>query len=92
MSFCEQGECKADQKASIIGRRFGRVRWSQTGGKTVEGSLAFFASVLLSTVVLWAFGVIEDINVGILTAYFLAQVRLISSLGLIHLLWPCRRY
>jgi dolichol kinase len=51
-------------QASIVGRRFGRTKWSQSGGKTVEGSLAFFGSVILSTVFLWAFGVIEDINVS----------------------------
>ena len=36
-----------DAAASLIGRRFGRRRWPWTGGKSLEGSLAFAIAVLL---------------------------------------------
>jgi dolichol kinase len=49
-----------DALASIIGRRWGRLRWSTALGKTVEGSVAFFASVLAASVGLWLFGLAED--------------------------------
>ena len=36
-----------DAAASLIGRRYGRRRWCWTGGKSLEGSLAFVVAVLL---------------------------------------------
>lgn len=51
-----------DALASIVGRRLGHVRWSTSSGKTVEGSVAFFASVLFSSIVFWAFGLIATFN------------------------------
>lgn len=44
-----------DAAASLIGRRFGRRRWCWSGGKSLEGSLAFAAAVVLglSAAKLW---------------------------------------
>jgi dolichol kinase len=53
-----------DALASIIGRRIGQLRWSPASGKTVEGSVAFLASVLVSSGMLWSFGWIKDFNVS----------------------------
>ena len=36
-----------DAAASLIGRRFGRRRWCWSGGKSLEGSLAFATAVVL---------------------------------------------
>ena len=36
-----------DAAASLIGRRFGRRRWCWSGGKSLEGSLAFAMAVVL---------------------------------------------
>ena len=36
-----------DAAASLVGRRFGRRRWCWTGGKSFEGSFAFFTAVVL---------------------------------------------
>ncbi|KAK4697957.1 hypothetical protein P7C71_g199, partial [Lecanoromycetidae sp. Uapishka_2] len=36
-----------DAAASLIGRRFGRRRWCWSGGKSLEGSLAFAVAVIL---------------------------------------------
>ena len=46
-----------------MGRRLGRMRWSQSG-KTVEGSVAFFASVMVSSALLWVFGTVQTFNVS----------------------------
>ncbi|MCJ1266236.1 hypothetical protein MMC22_006119 [Lobaria immixta] len=44
-----------DAAASLIGRRFGRRRWCWSGGKSLEGSLAFAVAVVLglSAAKLW---------------------------------------
>ncbi|WWD16230.1 hypothetical protein CI109_100656 [Kwoniella shandongensis] len=60
-----------DALASIVGRRIGRVRWSIASGKTVEGSVAFFFSMLLCSALLWAFGLVEAF---IFTPYTIATV------------------
>ena len=36
-----------DAAASLVGRRFGRRRWCWSGGKSLEGSLAFAVAVVL---------------------------------------------
>lgn len=36
-----------DAAASLVGRRFGRTRWCWSGGKSLEGSVAFASAVLL---------------------------------------------
>jgi dolichol kinase len=54
----------ADGEASIVGRRVGKVKWCAAGGKTVEGSVAFVGSVLVSTMFLWAFGFVKNFNVS----------------------------
>ena len=40
-----------DAAASLIGRRYGRRRWPWSGGKSLEGSLAFAIAVVLGIVV-----------------------------------------
>lgn len=42
----------------------GRARWSSANGKTIEGSVAFAATVLLSSFGLWAGGLVANFNVG----------------------------
>ena len=54
---------KLTWQASIIGRRVGKVKWCAAGGKTLEGSVAFVGSVLVSTMFLWSFGMVRNINV-----------------------------
>ncbi len=36
-----------DAAASLVGRRFGRRKWPWSGGKSLEGSAAFFAAVIV---------------------------------------------
>lgn len=48
-----------------MGKRVGRVKWSNAGGKTVEGSVAFTLSVLVSTIFLWAFGMVKSFQVSL---------------------------
>lgn len=52
-----------DALASIVGRRMGHVRWSSANGKTLEGSVAFAATVLMSSFGLWAAGLVADFDV-----------------------------
>ncbi|PWY97128.1 hypothetical protein BCV70DRAFT_81287 [Testicularia cyperi] len=47
-----------DSLASVIGRRYGRLYWAGSS-KTVEGSLAFFTSILASAWLLRFFGLTE---------------------------------
>ncbi|WVQ99035.1 hypothetical protein IAU59_006167 [Kwoniella sp. CBS 9459] len=51
-----------DALASIVGRKIGRLRWTTSSGKTIEGSIAFLASMLLSSTLLWAFGLVDPFN------------------------------
>ncbi|KZT07711.1 uncharacterized protein LAESUDRAFT_650931 [Laetiporus sulphureus 93-53] len=52
-----------DAMASIVGKRFGRHRWVATSGKTVEGSVALVASVVLSAWLLRVCGCAERFSV-----------------------------
>ena len=73
-----------DPAAAIVGSRFGRVRLPHLGpgprqGKTLEGSMAFFAVALLVSAVLWAsgaFGVFWPAALGALVAAVLELLRL----------------
>jgi hypothetical protein len=50
-------------QASIVGRRIGRLTWSTSSGKTLEGSAAFWASVVVSGGILWAVGAVGQVDV-----------------------------
>ncbi|WVQ76542.1 hypothetical protein IAR50_006212 [Cryptococcus sp. DSM 104548] len=49
-----------DALASIVGRRVGSLRWCPAFGKTIEGSLAFFLSVMFTSVFMWAVGAVDS--------------------------------
>lgn len=59
-----------DSQASIVGRRIGRLRWCSVFGKTVEGSVAFFFSVLGASWIMWLFGIVDDFNVRSSKSFF----------------------
>lgn len=46
----------------MVGRRFGRVRWSSSSGKTVEGSIAFAVSVLACAGLLRLCGLVDSFS------------------------------
>ncbi|WWD01023.1 hypothetical protein V866_007961 [Kwoniella sp. B9012] len=48
-----------DALASIVGRKIGRLRWTTSSGKTVEGSIAFLLSMLACSGSLWMLGVVD---------------------------------
>lgn len=52
-----------DALASVVGRRYGRVYWPGSC-KTVEGSLAFFASITFSAWLLRLTGLCEHFSVS----------------------------
>ena len=47
----------------------GKIRWAGTSGKTVEGSIAFFLSVMLASLAMWAMGLVDDLHVSRLIDY-----------------------
>ncbi|XP_006459296.1 Tco6 SGD histidine kinase sensor protein [Agaricus bisporus var. bisporus H97] len=51
-----------DAVASIVGKRIGKHRWSHTTSKTLEGTLAFVASVILSAWLLRLLGFAEPFS------------------------------
>ncbi|KAF5367129.1 hypothetical protein D9758_003996 [Tetrapyrgos nigripes] len=51
-----------DALASIVGKRIGFHRWSRTTSKTVEGSLAYTASIVLCAWILRLFGMVEKFS------------------------------
>jgi len=51
-----------DALASIVGKRWGRLKWAPTTSKTVEGSAAFALSVLLCAWALRGLGVISPFS------------------------------
>lgn len=54
------------RQASIIGKRFGRYRWSPGNPKTVEGSIAFTLSIVASACLLRVFGLTEGFSVRLI--------------------------
>lgn len=52
-----------DALASIVGRQVGRKRWSLSSGKTVEGSVAFVASVVVSVAAMHLLGIVPPVSV-----------------------------
>lgn len=57
-------KCFAEYQASIVGRRIGRLRWCAASGKTVEGSIAFFVSVVAFSSLLWMLGLVDRFEVS----------------------------
>ena len=55
-----------DSCASLVGRKYGRLHWPRSS-KTVEGTLAFLASVVLSVYALRMLRMVEAFNVWNLT-------------------------
>ena len=51
-------------QASIVGKRIGRHRWGANNPKTIEGSLAFMVSVVVSAWFLRVCGLTEDFSVS----------------------------
>ncbi|KAF7972519.1 hypothetical protein HWV62_17806 [Athelia sp. TMB] len=61
-----------DAMASIVGKRLGKHRWSATTTKTIEGSIAFSASVVAFAWALRLCGVVEPFS--ILRYTFIANI------------------
>ncbi|KAG6854399.1 hypothetical protein C0991_007390 [Blastosporella zonata] len=58
-----------DALASIVGKRIGFHRWSPTTSKTLEGSIAFTASIVACAWLLRLFGVAETFSVRVGVCY-----------------------
>lgn len=54
-----------DSMASIVGKRFGRIRWAASP-KTVEGTVAFVLSMVLAAVLLRLVGAVDPFPVRLL--------------------------
>jgi len=65
-----------DPAASVIGRLWGRLRF---GGKSVEGTLAFFATASLVALVFWAAGGYSPLWAGALAAAAAALAEAVSG-------------
>lgn len=52
-----------DALASIVGRRYGKKKW-WTGSKTVEGTVAFWSSIMFCAWLLRILGLVEQFNVS----------------------------
>lgn len=72
-----------DGFASLIGKCFGRVKLSHTGGKTLEGSLACFLAVSISVSILTG-----NLLLGILVGFFAMLIEVLPLLDLDNLLIP----
>ncbi|THV02843.1 hypothetical protein K435DRAFT_748744 [Dendrothele bispora CBS 962.96] len=51
-----------DALASVVGKRIGIHRWSPTTSKTVEGSFAYTASIVICAWILRLFGMVESFS------------------------------
>ncbi|KAI9608030.1 hypothetical protein H4Q26_005483 [Puccinia striiformis f. sp. tritici PST-130] len=65
-----------DTCASVIGKRFGKIKWNSGSSKTVEGSLAFVGSVIAISLFLRIIGLVQPFP---MIKYFFAVI-LISLL------------
>ena len=70
-----------DAAASLIGRRYGRRRWCWSGGKSLEGSLAFAMAVVfgLSAARLWLLAAGWEGDSGDSSAVFLVKAAVAAS-------------
>lgn len=50
-----------DSAASVIGRNFGRMRWSGSK-RTVEGTISYFVSTLCGALLLSRLGIVDHLN------------------------------
>lgn len=65
-----------DPAASVVGRRWGRLRF---GAKSVEGTAAFFAAALAIALVCWAGGLYTPLWAGVLAAAVAAVAEALSG-------------
>ncbi|GHJ88536.1 hypothetical protein NliqN6_4938 [Naganishia liquefaciens] len=56
-----------DALASIVGKRIGRMRWSSSSGKTVEGTIAFVVSVVFTACALMLTGCVGEFSIPLFT-------------------------
>ncbi|POW11643.1 hypothetical protein PSTT_05166 [Puccinia striiformis] len=60
-----------DTCASVIGKRFGKIKWNSGSSKTVEGSLAFVGSVIVISLFLRIIGLVQPFP---MIKYFFAVI------------------
>ncbi|KAJ5430021.1 YjgF/Yer057p/UK114 family [Penicillium cf. griseofulvum] len=78
-----------DAAASLVGRRYGRLKWFWGGGKSLEGSVAFVAAVTCGLIAVrawlvlggWPVSGVEPANGAALSAYFWAWTLLKAVLA-----------
>ncbi|HET8668718.1 MAG TPA: hypothetical protein VFM10_12115 [Terriglobales bacterium] len=80
----------ADSAAALVGHRFGTIRFA--GGRTLEGSLTFFAVSFLSADIplcaFAAFGKVETMLFALLFALLLTAIEAACGIGLDNLFVP----
>ena len=70
----------SDPTATIIGKRFGKTKWKTNPDKSVEGSLGMFT---VSLIVLFSMQFFHDLNLTILTLFFVAiAITIVEALPL----------
>jgi uncharacterized protein (TIGR00297 family) len=70
----------ADPSATLVGKKFGRTKWSTNKNKSVEGSIAMLA---VSVIILIIFHSLYNLEISVLTMLFVAiAVTMIESLPL----------
>lgn len=72
-----------DGFASLVGKIFGKIKISHTGGKTLEGSLACFFAVAISVSLLT-----KNILLGFLTGLFAMLIEILPLLDFDNLIIP----